>query len=128
MNQLDFHVGKTAPLFFNYRQIRLTNYHPNDSLINRSHYIIMDIRIKLNYYFQPYAGNREIVEVRGNTVRECLDSLTDLYPIFKELLFSNDDTLSALVLYDGETIVPKDLDRPVAEEGELVLLPMIQGG
>jgi molybdopterin converting factor small subunit len=88
----------------------------------------MDIRIKLNYAFQPYAGNHEIVEVRGNTVKECLDSLIDLYPIFKELLFSNDDTLSALVLYDGETIVPKDLDRPVTEESELVLLPMIQGG
>ena len=30
----------------------------------------MEIRIKLNYAFQPYAGNREIVEVRGNTVKE----------------------------------------------------------
>ena len=54
--------------------------------------------------------------------------MIDLFPIFKELLFNTDDALSALVLYDGETIVPKDLDRPVTEESELILLPMIQGG
>ena len=88
----------------------------------------MDIRIKLNHDFQPYAGNRDIVEVKGNTVKECLDNLIDLFPIFKELLFSTDDTLSALVLCDGETIVPRDLNRPVTGESELVLLPMIQGG
>ena len=88
----------------------------------------MDIRIKLNHAFQPYAGSREIVEVNGNTVKECLDNLIDLFPIFKEILFDTDDALSALVLYDGETIVPNDLNRPVTEESELVLLPMIQGG
>ena len=88
----------------------------------------MDIRIKLNHAFQPYAGNREIVEVKGNTVNECLNNLIDLFPIFKELLFNADDALSALVLCDGETIVPNDLNRPVTEESELVLLPMIQGG
>jgi molybdopterin converting factor small subunit len=88
----------------------------------------MDIRIKLNHAFQPYAGNREIIEVKGTTVRECLDNLIDLFPIFKELLFNTDDALYALVLCDGETIVTNDLNRPVTEQSELVLLPMIQGG
>jgi molybdopterin converting factor small subunit len=88
----------------------------------------MDIRIKLDHAFQPYAGNREIVEVRGNTVKECLDNLIDLFPIFREILFDTDDTLSALVLCDGETIVPNDLNRPVSKKNEIVLLPMIQGG
>jgi len=88
----------------------------------------MDIRIKLNYAFQPYAGNREIVEVKGSTVRECLDNLIDLCPIFKELLFNTYGALSALVLCDGETIVMNNLNRPVTEQSELVLLPMIQGG
>jgi len=88
----------------------------------------MDVNIRLNFAFQPYAGNREIIAVKGSTVRECLDSLIDLFPIFKELLFSNDGALSALVLYNGETVVPKDLDRPITAESELVLLPMIQGG
>jgi len=88
----------------------------------------MDIRIKLNHAFQPYAAHREIIEVNGSTVKECLDSLIDLFPIFKELLFNTDGALSALVLCDGEIIVQNDLNRPVTEQSELVLLPMIQGG
>jgi molybdopterin converting factor small subunit len=88
----------------------------------------MDISIKLNHAFQPYAGNREIVKVSGSSVKECLDNLIDFFPNFKELLFNTDNALSALVLLDGETIVTKDLNRPVTEQSELVLLPMIQGG
>jgi molybdopterin converting factor small subunit len=88
----------------------------------------MVIKIKLNHTFRPYAGNREIVEAKGGTVKECLDNLIDLFPVFKEILFDTDDTLSALVLCNGEIIVPDDLHRPMAEQSELLLLPMIQGG
>jgi len=88
----------------------------------------MDVRIKLNHAFQPYAGNREIIEVKGNTVRECLDNLIGIFPVFKELLFNNDGALSALVLYEGEAILPNNLNRSVTKQSELVLMPMIQGG
>ena len=88
----------------------------------------MNIKIKLNHDFQPFAGNREFVEVKGISVRECLDSLIDRYPVFKKLLFDDDDVLYALVLLDGDTIVMNDLGRPVTESSELVLLPMIEGG
>jgi hypothetical protein len=33
-----------------------------------------------------------------------------------------------LVLYDGETIVPKDLNRPVIDRSEIIIQPMLQGG
>ena len=88
----------------------------------------MGIKIKLNHLFQPYAGNQKTVEVTGGTVKECLDNLIDLYPVFKEILFDNEGSLSAMVLLNGEIVVWKDLDRPVAEPGELRLMPMIQGG
>ena len=88
----------------------------------------MNIKIRLNHAFQSYANNKEIVDVRGSTVNECLDSLIRLFPVFKEILFAADGSLSALVLLDGETIVPKELKRPIADRSELLLTPMIQGG
>ena len=88
----------------------------------------MNIKIELNHAFQPYADNLETVEVKGSTVRECLDSMIKLFPVFKEILFTADGSLAALVLLDGEAIVPKDLNRAITESSELLLTPMIQGG
>ena len=88
----------------------------------------MNIIIKLNHAFQPFADNNATVEVPGNTVKECLDNLIGLYPIFKEILFDAGGTLSALVMIEGKAVVPKDLNRPVSRQQEINLLPMIQGG
>jgi molybdopterin converting factor small subunit len=88
----------------------------------------MKTRIKLNQALQPFAGNRETVEVKGDTVKECLDSLISSYPIFREILFDAEGTLSALVLVNGMTIIPNDLNRPVSKPREILLLPIIQGG
>jgi len=88
----------------------------------------MNIKIRLNYAFQPFAGNKATIEVNGDTVKECLYGLINLYPVFKEILFDAEGTLSALVVVDGSTIVPGDLDRPISKPGEILLMPMIQGG
>lgn len=88
----------------------------------------MNIIIKLNHAFQPFADNHESVGVQGNTVKECLDNLIGAYPIFKEILFDAGGTLSALVMVEGKVVVPKDLNRPVSRQQEINLLPMIQGG
>ena len=87
----------------------------------------MSTRIKLNHAFQSFAGHREAIEVPGNTVRECLNSLIRLYPAFEKILF-DDGILQVLVFYGKELIVPDELDRPVSGLGELSLMPMIQGG
>ena len=88
----------------------------------------MNTRIKLNHVFQPFAGHCETVEVLGNTVRECLDTLIGLYPVFREILYDADGILQVLVFYCNELVVLDDLDRPVSESCELSLTPMIQGG
>jgi molybdopterin converting factor small subunit len=88
----------------------------------------MNTIIKLDHAFKPFAGNHATVAVQGDTVKECLDNLIGLYPIFKEILFDVEGTLAALVMVEGEAVVPKDLDRPVSSQKEIILLPMIQGG
>lgn len=88
----------------------------------------MKIKIKLNHILQPFAGDHETVEVTGGTVKECLDNLMELFPVFRQLLFDNEGNLSALVLYNGVTIIPNEINRPVSAQNEILILPMVQGG
>ena len=88
----------------------------------------MKVTIRLNYQFQPFADNHQTVAVKGSTVKQCLDSLISLYPIFRDILFDAEGTLNALVMLEGKAVVPKDLDRPVSGNKEIILLPMVQGG
>jgi len=100
----------------------LTNSGPGGS------FYTMSVRIKLGPGYQEYADNRELVEVEGKTIRECLAGLIARFPVFQSLLYGAEYSLSALIIYHDELIVPSDLDRPVTEEGEFTLLPMIYGG
>ena len=88
----------------------------------------MDIKIKLNQMFQPYAGDRETVEVTGNTIRECLDNLIELFPVFKQLLFDDEGVLSVLIVHNGETIIQEEIGRSVTGQNEILIFPMVQGG
>jgi hypothetical protein len=88
----------------------------------------MSITIRLNHVLQPYAGGRETVEVKGRNVKECLDNLVIDFPVFHDILFDTTNSPAVLVLYDGETIVPKDLNRPVIDRSEIIIQPMLQGG
>jgi len=88
----------------------------------------MKINIRLNQVFQPYAGDRETVEVTGSTIRECLDDLIELYPVFKELFFDDEGILSVLIIYNGETLIPDEMGRPVTGQNEILIFPMVQGG
>ena len=88
----------------------------------------MSITIRLNHALQPYTGGRETVEVKGRNVKECLDNLVKDFPVFHDILFDTTNSPTVLVLYDGETIVPKDLNRPVIDRSEIIIQPMLQGG
>jgi molybdopterin converting factor small subunit len=107
--------------------IYLTNPRRGDSL-KQNYQRRLNIKIKLNDALQPFSGNRAIVEVDGDTVKDCLDGLIALYPTFREIIFDAQGALSALVLFEGSVILPGDLDRPISRPGEITLMPMVQGG
>ena len=88
----------------------------------------MSVTIKLNQVFQEATANRERVEVAGRTIRECLEYLTQLYPGVRRMVFDAGGQLSSLVIFRGEILLPNQLDLPVADNEELLLLPLIYGG
>ncbi len=88
----------------------------------------MSVKVTLNQVFFEYTGNREVVEVKGSTVKECLDYLTGLFPGLRGMLFDDENKLSALVALDNEIIPPNGLSRPVKATSELSIRPLIYGG
>ena len=87
----------------------------------------MSVKIKLNLPLMQLAGNREVIEVTGSTVRECLNELVKQIPGSENQIFNADGSLTLLFLLNNEAI-KQDLDQPVFENDELWLLSIVSGG
>jgi molybdopterin converting factor small subunit len=88
----------------------------------------MSIKMKLSQTYLEYTQNQEVVDVEGATVRECIDSLVAKFPVLRPLLFDSEYALGVLIIYNGDVITTSSLDRPVADNDEITLVPMIYGG
>ena len=88
----------------------------------------MSVRIRLSEAYYEHTGDRETVEVEGATIKECLDHLVAQFPVLRQLLFDSEYALGVIIIYRGDVITSDQLDRPVGDSDEILLLPMIYGG
>jgi hypothetical protein len=88
----------------------------------------MGTKIKLNLAFQQRAGSKDKVEVKGSTVKQCLDDFSRQYPNINTWLFDNKGSLLPLVLVNDEVLSNADLNRSVDEDDELWILDILEGG
>jgi molybdopterin converting factor small subunit len=88
----------------------------------------MSIKIKLSLAFQHQAGSDDKVEVKGKTLKECIDDLSKQFPSIKNWLFDNKGSLLPLVLLNNQSITPEELDRPVFDNDEIWILDILEGG
>lgn len=88
----------------------------------------MSIKVHIGSFLSQYTGNPHIVEINGDTVRECLKNLMKQFP--KLELFDKDGSLFTYVdiYFNKEIIDPKKLDKPVKDKDELSILFMFDGG
>jgi molybdopterin converting factor small subunit len=88
--------------------------------------------VKINvYYFLPHLTNdREIVEVEGRTVGECLNDLIVQYPKAREWLFEEDGGLRKFldIFINLEETDPDDLSTPVTDDDEIHIVMHLTGG
>lgn len=82
------------------------------------------------FLLRRYTGGREVVEVTGGTVGECLDDLIGKYPATREVLLDRDGRLhhTVEITVNGSSARPEGLARPVRDGDELCLLFQIGGG
>ena len=92
----------------------------------------MSIKIHLSEYIKTTAGNKDVVEVDGRTIRECLIDLERRYPGLKGEFFTKYDKLRNQIHI--EVNVVRDLlaqvekpnleDKPVLNGDELYICVM----
>jgi molybdopterin synthase sulfur carrier subunit len=90
----------------------------------------MSVMVKLPPALQEFSGGVETLEVRGTTVNECLEELEARFPgVRQSLLDRQGKLLRAFGLYlDSSGLRPVELDSPVRDGDEIVILNFLMGG
>jgi molybdopterin converting factor small subunit len=90
----------------------------------------MSVRVKLPSVLQEFSCGAETCEVTGQTVGECIKSLEMRFPDIKNHLFDRQGKLLRIfgIYLNSNGIRPVDLDTPVQENDELIILSFIMGG
>ncbi len=90
----------------------------------------MSVRVNIHPSLRHATGGKDVVEVQGRTVGECLDSLVQIYPAVKDGLFDKKSKLLNYVdIYVNlESSHPEGLAKPVKVDDEIYLVLMIAGG
>ncbi len=86
--------------------------------------------MRLHPYLRKSAGGREVVQVVGRTIGECVDDLEAQFPGIKQRLC--DDEGKLLSFYDiyvnSESSYPEEFAKPVKDGDELTVVTVIAGG
>lgn len=88
------------------------------------------MRLKLPPVLQEFNGGVETFEASGRTVGECLEELEEQSPGIKEsLLDRQGKLLRAFGIYlNSDGLHPVELDTPVRDGDEIVILNFLMGG
>jgi len=90
----------------------------------------MSVRVKLPPILQELICGVETCEVTGRTVGECLKSLEVQFPGIKEYLFDRQGRLLRIfgIYLNSNGLDPVELDTPVQDNDEIVILNFLIGG
>ena len=87
--------------------------------------------VRIPPVLRAQAGNQKKIEVTGSTVGEALESLLEQFPGLREQIFTDDGSLNRFVnvYVNGRDVrYEQELETPVGENDEVILLPAMAGG
>jgi len=88
----------------------------------------MEILMVISPVLRPLVDNRESIRVKGDTVKDCLDSLAQTFPETRKWVFDVNNHPAIWVLLNGAIVLPGELDRRVQQGDEINLIPLVSGG
>jgi len=89
------------------------------------------VKILIPYALRAFVERNAEIEVKGGTAGEAISALAEAYPAIKTHLFTDEGQLRGFInVFVGGVNVGKlqGLDTPIAEGGELMIIPAIAGG
>lgn len=91
----------------------------------------MSTKIKIPGYLKDKTDGEAIIDVTGNTLRECLGTLIHFYPALKGEIVDGQGILLLkwLIFINGKLVIASDeLSVPVTDGDVILLTPMVAGG
>jgi molybdopterin converting factor small subunit len=90
----------------------------------------MSVKVHIHTTHRQYTNGLEVVDVKGNTVGDCLNHLVQQFPGMEKALFAKKDKLHNIVeIYvNHATAYPNELMKPVKDGDEIHLVVMLAGG
>jgi len=90
----------------------------------------MSVRINIPHEWRHHTKNHATVEVRGDTVGQCLNDLVRQFPQIRQGLFDKDNKLQnyVQVYVNRESSYQEEMAEPVKDGGEIDMVIMIGGG
>jgi len=90
----------------------------------------MSVKISVPLGWQRFTHEKEVAEVNGSTVGECLNHLAKQFPgIEGEFLDEDGKVLPYVDIYvNGKSSYPEELAKPVKDGDELYILRAVAGG
>ena len=89
----------------------------------------MTIEISLHKTHRQYTDGKEIIEVEGKTVGECLKELVKKYPALDKEIFKTGRLNSLIEVYlNGASAYPNELVKPVKDGDKISLVYILSGG
>ncbi len=90
----------------------------------------MSVKLHLHPYLIHLAENKDIHEVNGATVGECLEQLIARYPELDEWLFTKDRSLNNMfdVFVNMQSTLSEGLETKVTDGDDINLVIVIAGG
>ena len=90
----------------------------------------MSVNVNVHPNLRHLTDDKEIVEVNGKTVGECLDNLVKMYPGIKGTLIDKNGKLFAHadIYVNEESAYPEELAKPVVDGDMIQIVLMLAGG
>ncbi len=90
----------------------------------------MKAKVNCQYFLLHLTDDHDEIEVEGDTVRDCLERLVDLYPRVRKWLFREDGELANFVdiFVNLASTFPNQLSDPVKEGDEIYIVMMHTAG
>lgn len=90
----------------------------------------MSVKLHIHPFLMHITGNKDLHEVTGITIGECLEDLVGRYPDLREWIFTPEGKLNNMfeLYHNMESAMPEGLAQPVRDGDEINLIVVIAGG
>jgi molybdopterin converting factor small subunit len=84
------------------------------------------VKIDCQFFLLHLTDDKMVVEVEGNTIKECLDQLVAKYPKVKKWLYREDGELANYldIFVNLESMFPNQINDPV-KDGDVIYIVMM---